>query len=96
MSIVTLAEAKAHSAIETDADDALIQTKIEAAELYIGAFIGKRLVDFDPLPADLCEAVLQLVAHWYENREASIVGIKPELIPLGVHDLMSNYREWVF
>lgn len=96
MSIVTLAEAKAHSVIETDADDALITAKIEAAELFIGAFIGKRLVDFDPLPADLREAVLQLTAHWYENREASLVGLSVESIPFGVMEIVSNHREWVF
>ncbi|TCT12665.1 putative phiE125 gp8 family phage protein [Tepidamorphus gemmatus] len=54
---------------------------------------------FDPyagVPAPIKEAVRQLAAHLYENREASLVGITAEAVPFGLFDLIGPYRAWSF
>jgi uncharacterized phage protein (predicted DNA packaging) len=100
MTVVSVADAKAHLNITDDADDTLISGKIAAAETWIGKFIGHELDDAyafpDGTPDPLKEAVRQLVGHLYENREASIVAVSAEVLPLGLFDLMAPYREWSF
>lgn len=96
MTVITTEDAKAHLNIVTDDDNDLIAGKIAAAEEWIGKFIGKALSDFTPVPEPLKEAVRQLVGHLYENREASLVAVSAELLPLSVFDLMAPYREYVF
>ena len=91
-----VADVKAHSVIETEADDELLAGKVLAAVQWIGTFIGKPLVEFDPLPEPLKEATRQLVAHLYENREATIVGVSMQDVSPGLFDLMAPYREYVF
>ena len=94
MSIVTVAEAKAHMNIVTTDDDALITAKIDAAEAWVGSYLGTPLAD--PVPEPVKEAVRQLVAHLYENREASIVGVSMTEVSPGMFDLLAPYREWSF
>ena len=48
------------------------------------------------VPLPLYEAIKLLVAHWYENREASLVGITSSELPYGLIDVLNRYREWVF
>lgn len=71
-----------------------------AAEAWIGKFIGFALDDAvafpDGTPEPLKEAVRQLVAHLYENREATLVGISITDVSPGLFDLMAPYREWCF
>jgi uncharacterized phiE125 gp8 family phage protein len=47
-------------------------------------------------PADVPQAIrsaaLLLVGHWYENRDAVIVGTISSELPLAVQTLLSNYR----
>lgn len=43
-------------------------------------------------PESIKHAITLLVAHWYEHREAAIVGQNPEQIPLGVESLLYPYR----
>lgn len=48
----------------------------------------------DAVPAPLQLAILQLVAHWYENREATVLpesGAGPVSIPFGVDALLAPY-----
>ena len=90
---ITLEDAKLHMNVTSDDDDAVIAAKIEAAEAWIGAFVGKPLAEFDPLPEPLREAVRQLVAHLYENREATLVGVQMTDVSPGLFDLMAPYRE---
>lgn len=100
MTIITVADAKAHMNISSNADDALITAKIAAAEAWIGQFIGRPLDDTeafpDGIPEPLKEAIRQLVAHLYENREATIVGLNMVDVSPGLFDLMAPYREWAF
>lgn len=47
--------------------------------------------DADDVPADMILAMKQLVAHWYENREAASENAMSE-IPLGAKLLLDAYR----
>lgn len=94
MSLLSLPLLKQHLRIDHDADDALLAHKIAAAEQWIADFVGKPLADFNPLPATITEATLQLAAHWYEQREAVTFGDTGAVIPFGVYDLLRPYREW--
>jgi len=104
MPIITTADMKTHLGVTIDDDDALIDGKIEAAEAAIEQLLGYTFAaNFpdttdasfpDTVPGDLKEAIRQLAAHFYENREASVVGISASLLPLGVRDIVNNRREW--
>jgi len=43
-------------------------------------------------PDDIKQAVRLLVAHWFANREAAVVGTVAEEIALGVERILRNYR----
>ncbi len=47
----------------------------------------------DDVPAPLRQAILLLVAHWYEAREPVTFGDDAELVPLTVASLVAPYRE---
>ncbi len=96
MSILTVEDLREHMNVTSDDDDAVIAAKIDAAEAWIGAFLGKSLAEFDPVPEPLREAARQLVAHLYENREATLVGVQMMDVSPGLFDLMAPYREYVF
>jgi uncharacterized phiE125 gp8 family phage protein len=44
------------------------------------------------VPAPLRQALLLLVAHWYENREPITVGAPETIVPGPVSDLLGPYR----
>ena len=44
------------------------------------------------VPQDIKTAMLQLVAHWYENRESVIVGSISSEVPMTVNLLLDPYR----
>lgn len=97
--IIDLATAKEHLNIIDTTDDVLIGRKIDAAESHINRLLGFSMeteyADSE-VPADLKEAILQLVAHWYENREASLVGISAQALPNGLEDIIREHRNWSF
>lgn len=102
MPIVTLQDAKEQLGLTPshDEDDWLIAGKIDAAQNHIERMLGFRIEQrFDdeslrPVPPALKEAVLQLVAWWFENREAA-TDMGREL-PFGVRDIVDGFREWTF
>lgn len=100
--IVTVEEMKQQLGFTDDMgalDDELLERKIEAAQAHIERLLGYRLADEFPgnvVPADLKEAIRLLTAHWYENREASIVGVSAQEIPYGIRDIIREYRNWSF
>ncbi|MBE7183439.1 MAG: phage gp6-like head-tail connector protein [Methylobacterium mesophilicum] len=94
MSIVSLGALKAQLQIDFDDFDTLLQSKLDAAEAWAENFMGCSIYDFgSPLPADIQEAVLQLAAHWYVNREATLVGLNAAMMPFGVISLLSPHME---
>lgn len=64
---------------------------INAARIRFVAGYGK---DADDVPEPLREAAMQLAAHWYENREASLVGVSAQALPYGVESILADYRNW--
>ena len=93
--MITLEAAKAHLNVTIDADDTLIGDKLAAAKVFVAAYTASD-PDSDTSPAPVREAVLQLTAHLYENREASLVGITAQHLPFGFLDLLVNYRAFAF
>jgi hypothetical protein len=83
-------------------DDALIERKIGAAQNHIERLLGFKIeetyggTDQDEIPPALVEAVCQLAAHWYENREAALIGVNGQELPFGVWQIVNEYREYSF
>lgn len=97
--MVTLDDLKAHLNITFDLDDALLSSKLAAASAYVGQWVGGELATVYPsgIPAPLDEAVRQLAAHFYENREAvNVQEARALVLPFGVADLIAPYRVWAF
>lgn len=67
---VSLAEAKLFLRVEHDAEDALIQTLIDAARARVEGEVGLNLLSTSPAPLRL--AILMLVLRAYERDEPSM------------------------
>jgi uncharacterized phage protein (predicted DNA packaging) len=99
MAIVSLAEIKQQLRIDHDDDDALLTRKIASAQDHLERLLGFKIENTyggesqDPVPPAMVECVSQLAAHWYENREATMPDA-PELLPLSVYDVVSEYRNY--
>lgn len=81
-------------------DYALLELKLNAAQNHVERLLGFRLAETfggdgqDPVPPSIEEAILQLAAWWYENREAAGPGARE--VPFGVREIIAEYREWSF
>jgi hypothetical protein len=98
--VTALAALKANLNITGDADDELLADKIDASIAFTSHQLGIR-ADDDPLEwdtaaPDLRQALLMLAGHWHENREATLVGVGVDMVPLGYHDVLLAHRRWVF
>jgi hypothetical protein len=95
MPIVDLPELCRHLNITTTDDYELLNNKLAAAIAWVEAYTGGPL-DPENVPAPINEAILQLVAHLYENREATLIGLTAQALPMGFLDLLEPYRAWCF
>ena len=99
---LTISDLKAHANITGNDDDAVLTRLLAAAQSYIERLLGYTLSTFgedsppEDVPADLELAVLMLAADWYENREASIVGVSAMPVPFGVIQITNEYRFYTF
>jgi len=97
---IEISDLKAQCNVTGDADNAVLTRLLAAASVHVERLLGFALDDEeefpDGTPADLELAVLQLAAHWYENREASLVGVVAQLLPLGVQEIVREYRRYTF
>jgi hypothetical protein len=105
MAILTVGQLKEQLNLTADLgtdEDQLLSRKIEAAQNHIERQLGFKIEqryggeDQEPIPSVLIEAVGLLAAHWYENREASLIGINGASLPFGVQDAIDDYREFSF
>jgi hypothetical protein len=101
--MVTLADAKAHLNLTDDADDALVTRLIATAQQWFESQLGYTLADRYPptgspavstVPAPIEHGVLMMIAQFYENREASVVGVTAAPIPFGVADIVADWRDY--
>jgi uncharacterized phage protein (predicted DNA packaging) len=95
MSAVTLDDLKAHLNVTIDADDTLLTNKLAAAKAWVSSYTASD-VDADGTPEPINEAVRQLAGHLYANREATLVGVTAQALPLGFLDLLASYRAFAF
>ena len=99
MAIVTVEQMRAQLNLPDAMDGDILAEKIEAARNHIERQLGFKIADeFEEgkTPASLVEAVKQLAAHWYENRESVIIGHGAAVVPFGVSEIVESYRDWSF
>lgn len=101
--IVDVETLKEQLRVDFDDDDDVIERKIAAAQDHVERHLGFKIEEEYPpagdppvstVPAALIEAVCQLVGHWYENREVVLVGVSAQELPIGVADIIREYRNW--
>jgi uncharacterized phage protein (predicted DNA packaging) len=96
MTAVSLDLAKAHMKVDGTTEDELISLYIDAAEAWIGNYIGRPIADLDPVPADIKLAILKLVAFYFEVRSLATYGLSVDMAPQGVTSILNSYREQWF
>lgn len=47
---------------------------------------------YETIPQAIKQAMLLLIGHWYENREASVVGLMASPLPMAVDALLGPFR----
>ena len=98
--IITLSQAKKHLNIEDDRtdEDEYIMELIEVVESVIENDIKKTIVsvlDANGIaPTPLKQATKILIATFFENREATIVGLRMEKTPLSYEYLIAPYKKY--
>lgn len=104
MAIATLEELRNQLSMEGvgNHDDMLIQQKLDAAQAHVERLLGFGIEDCfggedqDPVPEPLREAILQLAAWWFIQREAAFTGTIVAKSPHSLEEIVAEYREWSF
>lgn len=79
---------RSHLVLDHQDDDALLNHYASVAETWVSAYIG---APFDAGNHLMVQAVLLMVAHQHQSREAIVYG-SAYLLPLGVADLLSPLK----
>ena len=97
--ILTLSEVKTHLRVGSDAtEDALITTYITAAREYVEGYQNRvylssdEAVEAETMTGIEKAACLLLIGHWYENRQAVVLGTPPSEVPFAVKALLDIRR----
>lgn len=90
---ISLEDMKAHLRVTISDDDVIIADKLATAAEWIAKYTG--IPSDSTTPGPVNEAVRQLTAHLYANREASLVGATAQSLPFGVLDLLTPYTPFV-
>ena len=97
--ILTLTEVKTHLRVGSDAtEDALITTYITAAREYVEGYQNRvflssdEAVEAETMTGMEKAACLLLIGHWYENRQAVVLGTPPSEVPFAVKALLDIKR----
>ena len=92
MAHITLQEGKAHLRVDFDSDDSYIVSLISLVEELVTVEIGDDLPD--PLPKGLRQAMLLMLAHFYEVREPIVIGAAVVKIPYAYDYLIAPYKTY--
>lgn len=91
---------KKHCNILDDTDNEVLTRFLGAASAHVERQLGFKLTDTEQFPegapADVEQAILMLAAHWFENREASIVGVSAQAVPFGFDEIIREHRSYSF
>lgn len=97
--ILTLAEVKTHLRVGSDtSEDSLITTYITAAREYVEGYQNRIYLSTDEeVTAEAMTGIekaacLLLIGHWYENRQAVVLGTPPSEVPFAVKALLDIKR----
>ena len=97
--ILTLAEVKTHLRVGSDtSEDSLITTYITAAREYVEGYQNRIYLSADEeVTAETMTGIekaacLLLIGHWYENRQAVVLGTPPSEVPFAVKALLDIKR----
>jgi uncharacterized phage protein (predicted DNA packaging) len=97
--ILTLAEVKTHLRVGSDtSEDSLITTYITAAREYVEGYQNRIYLSTDEeviaetMTGIEKAACLLLIGHWYENRQAVVLGTPPSEVPFAVKALLDIKR----
>lgn len=97
--ILTLAEVKTHLRVGSDtSEDSLITTYITAAREYVEGYQNRvylssdEAVEAETMTGIEKAACLLLIGHWYENRQAVVLGTPPSEVPFAVKALLDIRR----
>lgn len=92
---MTVAEARDQLRVLHEEDDEFIAAKLEAAIAHLEQLLGFSIEEeYDAPPADIKHAILALMAHYYENREAT--GENVFEVPMGVWDVVRERRAYAW
>lgn len=94
--MLNLDTVKKHLNVSGDQDDDIIQIYADAATEWCLSYTGAAYDDPSTAPANMKLAALMLAAHFYQNREASLVGVTAQELPNGVLDRLNPLRSWSF
>jgi len=103
MAIVSIFDLEMQSGLEgVPGHEPALDQKIEAAQAHVERLLGFKIEeqfggpDQEPIPEPLKEAVLQLAAWWFEQREAGLTGTIVTTPPHSLPEIVAEYREWTF
>ena len=102
MYLLSLEDLRDHLGVPGTHDDHILDQKLKGAQRHVERLLGYRIEDRfggedqEPVPDDLREAILQLAAWWYEQREAAVTGTIVQAAPHNLGDIVRELREWSF
>ncbi|MEF9990367.1 MAG: head-tail connector protein [Christensenellaceae bacterium] len=82
-------ELKQYLKVESDEDDTLIASMLEAATSVVEAVLRFPLTDFESVPAVVNQCILLMAAQMYENRE----GFVPSKVIDALRFLLAPFRK---
>ena len=103
MASISLDEVKIYLHVDSDVENALIESQMSAADRYISGKISKTQVYlstgedgikvYGPIADDSLyqQCIKLMVAHWYENREAS-TDLKLSEVPFAVEAILNRHK----
>jgi uncharacterized phage protein (predicted DNA packaging) len=88
---ITTTEVQAYLRLDSDEEAAIIAGLIAAARAHVEQATGMTLGDEAMVPAPLRQAMLMLIGHWFNAREAAAEeSLEP--VPHGVKALIAPFR----